>query len=288
MAERTGRAYIFDTGAEGEGERLGGLEAVADSATKRHLLSLGLTKGWRCLEVAAGAGSIARFLSDEVGSEGTVTATDLVTTLLEPLAAERANVEVRRHDLVNEPLEEGAYDLIHVRFLLEHLPERDELVAKLAGALAPGGWLLIEDADLGHPGMGYGRGARVVPGFLIAVRLMLRRHGYDPKWARRVAARLAQAGLEDVGAEGRSFYVQGGSEPALLLGHNIDRLRALLDGTSTDPGASAPLPALAQRSPRIRAALDRPLAAAERAFRDPKFSYFSPMVISAWGRRPPA
>lgn len=282
----SGRAYIFDSDSEGEADRLGSLQAIADGTTQRHLLALGVTKGWRCLEVAAGAGSIARFLSDEVGIDGRVVATDLTTTLLEPLAAERPNVELRRHDIVNDPLEESTYDLIHVRFLLEHLPQRDELVPKLARALVPGGWLLIEDADIGHPGMGRGRSAAVLSGMLVVTRMLMRRHGFDPKWGRRIPLCMAQAGLTDIDAEGRSFFMQGGSETARFIGFNVDRLRAVFDGTSNDPVASAPLPALVQRSPAVRAALERPLAGIERALRNPDFSFFSPLLISAWGRRP--
>ena len=36
---------------------------------------------------------------------------------------------------------------MHARLVLEHLPERDRVLAKLAGAVRPGGWLLVEDFD---------------------------------------------------------------------------------------------------------------------------------------------
>src|SRR5690242_21172333 len=35
----------------------------------------------------------------------------------------------------------------HARLLLEHLPSRDDVLESLAGALRPGGWLLVEDFD---------------------------------------------------------------------------------------------------------------------------------------------
>ncbi len=34
--------------------------------------------------------------------------------------------------------------------MLEHIPARDEVLARLIGALAPGGWLLLEHVDFGR------------------------------------------------------------------------------------------------------------------------------------------
>ncbi|HZM84459.1 MAG TPA: class I SAM-dependent methyltransferase [Candidatus Limnocylindrales bacterium] len=42
----------------------------------------------------------------------------------------------------------AAFDVIHARAVLTHLPERDEVLARLVAALRPGGWLLIEDVDI--------------------------------------------------------------------------------------------------------------------------------------------
>ena len=66
----------------------------------------GVGPGWRCLEVGAGAGSIAGWLADRVGPSGQVIATDLDTRFLEQQA--RPNLEVRRHDVVRDPLETDA------------------------------------------------------------------------------------------------------------------------------------------------------------------------------------
>jgi chemotaxis methyl-accepting protein methylase len=53
------------------------------------------------------------------------------------LAGER--IEVRRHDLLRDPLPEAAFDLVHARNLLMHLPGRlDALRRLLAAAQARG------------------------------------------------------------------------------------------------------------------------------------------------------
>jgi chemotaxis methyl-accepting protein methylase len=48
-------------------------------------------------------------------------------------------VRVERHDVAADPVPENAYDLIHARLVLVHLPERDRVLATLAAALRPGG-----------------------------------------------------------------------------------------------------------------------------------------------------
>src|SRR6266498_3847074 len=100
------------------------LEEIFDPFSIRNLDRLGVREGWRCLEVGAGAGSIARWLG-EIAGPGNVVATDLSTTYLEPLA--ERGIEVLRHDVTadDNPGAPGEFDLIHCRFVLDHLPLRD-------------------------------------------------------------------------------------------------------------------------------------------------------------------
>ena len=83
-------------------ERLAGIEATWDPGTRALLDSLGIGRGWRCLEAGAGGGSIATWMAERVGPEGSVLAVDLDTTLVERLAGEV--LEVRRHDLLRDEL----------------------------------------------------------------------------------------------------------------------------------------------------------------------------------------
>ena len=73
-------------------------------------------------------------------------ATDVVTRFLKSIDA--LNLEVRRHDLVADPLPDDRFDLIHTQLLLTHLPGRAALVQRLASALVPGGWLVLEEFDI--------------------------------------------------------------------------------------------------------------------------------------------
>ena len=69
--------YFFDKGEADEQARLGGISAMFDPLAVRNLAAVGVASGWRCLEVGAGTGTIARWLADAVGPSGRVTATDI-------------------------------------------------------------------------------------------------------------------------------------------------------------------------------------------------------------------
>src|SRR5438552_2855616 len=74
-AAMTEKAYVFaGTSHEAEFERLRAVEAAFDPGTRYRLLAAGLCEGWRCLEVGAGAGSIAKWMSDTVAPAGCVLA----------------------------------------------------------------------------------------------------------------------------------------------------------------------------------------------------------------------
>jgi hypothetical protein len=70
--------YVFDNAAEEQTrERFATLPRLYDPGTIRHLEALGVGAGWRCLEVGAGGGSVARWLAERVGPIGRVLATDI-------------------------------------------------------------------------------------------------------------------------------------------------------------------------------------------------------------------
>jgi len=126
-------------------EHLATLAALLDEATFGYLDRLGVGPGWRCWEAGAGAASVPRWLAARVGETGQVLATDIDISRL--TAAHQAAFEVRRHNLVTEPAPGSGFDLVHVRLVLEHLPDPATAVTAMARALRPGGWLLAESAD---------------------------------------------------------------------------------------------------------------------------------------------
>src|SRR5205809_892060 len=139
-------AYLFSHEDQAERQRLAAIEAVGNPFTIECLETIGVGEGWRCLEVGAGAGSIPEWLCRRVGPNGKVMATDLQTKFLEAIDA--PNLEVRKHDITKEKLEPEAFDLVSARKVLEHLADPLAALHRMAAALRPGGWLLVEDSDL--------------------------------------------------------------------------------------------------------------------------------------------
>ena len=139
-------SYIFDNAAEREtSERFSSLESLHDIHTIGYLKATGVGPGWRCLEIGGGGGSIGQWLADCVGPEGHVLVTDIDPRFL--AGFNRDNLEVRIHDVGVDPLPEAAFDLIHTRLVLVHVPQREATIGRLVNALKPGGWLVVEDYD---------------------------------------------------------------------------------------------------------------------------------------------
>ena len=192
-------------------------------------------------------------------------ATDIDTRFLEPLAG--PTLEVQRHDITTDPLPAAAFDLIHTRLVLAHLPEREAVLGRLVRALKPGGCLLLEEfyslslqADAAR-----NRVEGWPPVFTAMLRLMSER-GVDLRLGRPLPGRLRAHGLVDVDGEARGFLVQPGGPWVDLLRANVEQLR---EPMRTAEGWSA------EEFEREVAALDAP----DRI--NP-----SPLLWAVWGRRP--
>lgn len=143
MASAT--SYLYDNSKSGELERLRGLEAIEDAATMAFLSELKLPVDAYCLEVGAGAGSIASWLVTMAGKDAHVVATDIDTSLLDSSA-----YEIWRHDIERDELPEDTFDLIHLRHVLIHLAKSSHtrVMDALFRATKCGGFLIVEESDL--------------------------------------------------------------------------------------------------------------------------------------------
>jgi ubiquinone/menaquinone biosynthesis C-methylase UbiE len=262
-----GAAYSLDNSSRETPARFDASSGILDRGTIRHLEDRGVSEGWRCLEVGGGGGSITGWLANRVGSRGHVLVTDIDPRFLEPLSAQ--NVEVRKHNIVTDPLPDEIFDLIHARLVLIHLPEREKVLARLVSALKPGGWLVDEDLDsvslLPDPSVSPGE---VSLNTQLEVMRLLKDRGVERRFGRLLYGRLRAHGLVEVGAEGRLFMWRGGSSDVSLMRTNFKQLRGtLLDAQYTS-----------------QEELDEDLARLD----DPDFTAPSPIMWTAWGRRPAA
>ena len=256
--------YIYDPSLEDERTRLRALEAVLDPGSIRALEAVGVEKTWHCLEVGGGGGSIARWLCEHAGS---VVATDLSPRFLEEINA--PNLEVRKANVVTEPLEENSYDLVHSRDVLEHIPEREAVLDKMVAALKPGGWLVAEDVDftaaLRADGFGERNDVITLDGRWYSTGAeAMRKLGIDPEYGRKLPWRLKARGLTEIAGDVRAVLIKGGTLQTKLYEHSLTQQRRLLEAVMTGDE------------------LDR--LAAQLQSED--YMAFGPFHVAAWGRKP--
>ncbi len=207
-------------------ERLAGLERERDPDTIRYLEEIGVSNAWRCLEVGGGGGTITEWLCQRVGTAGHVVATDLDTQFLEVIVS--PNIEVRRHDIVNDDLEIDCYDLVHARYVLLHLKEWEVVLKKFADSVKPGGWLFIEDPDL--DGMMCDAAPEDVDRAIIgrnfdAFKQMTSKFGMDMNFGSNTLKAFKDNGLESLKSESTSQAVFGGSQMAEDFRLNVVQLK---------------------------------------------------------------
>ena len=258
--------YLLDNAAAEAAERFAALSALYDPVTARHVDALGVPVGGSCWEVGAGGPSVPGLLAERVGPRGRVVATDLDVTWL---AGAPPGVEVRRHDVAADEAPGGGFDLVHARLVLVHVPARDDALRSMAGALRPGGWLLVEDFDtdlqpvacLDASAGETGRRANRVRDGLLA---LLAARGIDPRFGRSLPRRLRAAGLVDVGAD--AYLPVADPAVARLEAANVRQVRDALvaTGTITVADVDAHLDAVARGDLELT----------------------TPPLVSAWGRRP--
>jgi trans-aconitate methyltransferase len=257
MSEAPG--YAFPHAAADESRRLELFQQRLDPLTIRRIERLDIRAGAACLEIGGGRGSITRWLSELVGPNGSVTATDLQLDFLASIDA--PNVEVLRHDLRTDTFPERSFDLIHARAVLMHIPDDPDIVQRIVSWLRPGGWLLLEEPDFGM--------------WLLDA---------DPVWARHPNAwhetfpngslsrgrtllgQIHQFGLVDVGADAELDIIEAGSPLAEFYSLSM----AAIGPPAVDASALTP--------EQATALVDRPT--------DPDFLACGFAHIGVWGRLP--
>ena len=251
-----------------EHARLDLLQQIFDPTTERRLDLA--QPGWRCLETGAGRGSIARFLSGKAGTTGEVIAADID---LNPSAGVvLPNGKFVQHNILVDSLAPlggaGSFDLIHARFLLQHIYDHEDLaIQRMVELLKPGGWLVIEDleaatmgsADPYHPmSDAYDQ---VIAGSVTAMRAS---RAVDPTPGRALPPRFHRAGLVDIRHEAHIYVERGGSPLAQWYVQSTEGSRKGYD----DAGYTQ--------------AIDVTI----NALKDPSFWFQSGAFHCAWGRKP--
>ncbi|PBC69590.1 methyltransferase family protein [Streptomyces sp. TLI_235] len=264
-------AYAFDPTWAAELDRIHGIEATWDTTTIGRLEILGLGEGESFLEIGAGAGSIARWAASQVGPAGEVVATDLDTRFLQDLPPD---ISVLQHDIRSDSLPHDHFDVVHARLVLSHLAERDAVLARAARACRPGGHLVIEEFDesdtlggsMRRPHVNSAWAEEALLQCWPAMGAFVATFGYDAAYGSRLAESLADCGLDQVQTAGNVAILHGATPQSAAYRTSLAFLgRAMTrNGLLTDE----------QLNP-VLALLD-----------DPDFAMATPVLVTAWGRRP--
>jgi ubiquinone/menaquinone biosynthesis C-methylase UbiE len=228
--------YTFSNRPEGpdlHGPLLHHLADMLDGWTYRQLARpldaiAQLRTGIRCLEVGAGAGTVAHWLARRCGPGGEVVAVDLDPSHIPA----HPQITPLAHDITTGA-PQGRFDLIHARLVLGHLRRRETVLTSLAAALTPGGALVIEEFD-----PSWDRSVICSPdpdartlfsGYHRALLAVLTQSGADPTWGRRVHTLMRHTpGIADVQAEYWSRTWHGGQAGCMLPHVAAAQLRSRL------------------------------------------------------------
>lgn len=202
-----------------------------------------------------------------MGHTGRVVATDVDPRFLRQLRI--PNVEIRQHDIVNDDLEADQYDLVHSCNVLRHLPEPEKGLKRMADAVRPGGWLVIEEddrgsilsADVTNPSaVTFTANLRAGLDFLRTRKIL------DPYFGRQVRGLIEKLGFTDIAHEGWTCISRGGEPMAQFDAATYQMAGKLMIGAGV----------ISQKQ------LDDMLL----LLRDPTFTYPALTMFSAWGKKP--
>ena len=253
--------YVLTKDWSGEHERLQLLEATVDFFSIDAIRSAGIERGSRCLEIGAGAGSIARWCAEQAGDASLVCATDMDIRLITALAED--GITVLQHDVLVDDFPPGSFDIVHARAVLEHIATREAAIDRIADWLAPDGALVLVDC-VSFPV--FSTHNEVYRDAMRAWVDVLAITGTDYDWGRTFPEPLRRRGYRDVGAAAITPVLRGGSPAARFWSQTLEHLR----------------PRIVEAGLLSDAALDD----ARRLLADPEFWDLGPGFVAAWGRRP--
>jgi len=215
--------YIFDDKPEDrEFRRLQLIEAAADADTIDLLEQVGVAKGWRCLELGAGAGSIARWMGEQVGPGGLVVALDKKTAHLRLRSS--PPYRIVEGDVLTAPLD-GTVDVLHARYVLIHNKQDEDILKKIRGHVRSGGFAVLEEPDFTSALRLNPDGDAADQRVNEAICRMFVNAGLDPAYGLTLPGKLAAAGFEVQRSRALMHLCPGGAPIARVMAESAIVLR---------------------------------------------------------------
>ncbi|GAA2601150.1 methyltransferase domain-containing protein [Dactylosporangium fulvum] len=220
--------YTFDNANPDAEQQVRLLAEILDGHTTDVLAREGVESGWTCLDLGAGAGTIATWLAGQVSPSGLVVAVDQDPRHIRT----HQLIDVRIADITVVDLGTDVYDLVHARLLFMHLPQREDLLRRAAAALKPGGVLVVSDWDCRRLDEMLLRSTTDVAEAFLAFQTALVGlavdNGASADWANRLPLAMLDTGLVDVTAKVHNELWRGGEAGCLLHACNSRQMEAAL------------------------------------------------------------
>jgi ubiquinone/menaquinone biosynthesis C-methylase UbiE len=153
-----------------------------------------------CLDVGCGGGDVSVELARLVAPNGSVVAIDVDAVKIDIARGEAADQQVSNVDFRVANLEDCAlgeeFDVAHARFVLTHLRNPQDVLAKIRAALKPGGIVVI--ADTNFHGLFSQPECSAVHRYVELYAETLKRRNGNADIGLRLPELLSQAGFEDI------------------------------------------------------------------------------------------
>jgi SAM-dependent methyltransferase len=253
---------------EGEIDRLRRQGAAMAPDCVAMLARIGVSEGWRCLDLGCGPEGITPLLSARVGETGKVVGLDADPVFIDYANRHAAaNTEFVQGNAFGSDLPGDSFDLVHLRFVASTAGDPPTLLREAIRLARPGGVVALQDPDMAtlncyppHPAWDELRDALI--GAFTAV-------GSNISLGRQVFTLARAAGLDDV--QYRPFLIGVRSTDAIVdyLPSTIESLRR----TIVAHGLMS------------ETALDAALAACRAHLADPGTVFTMYTVVQVWGRR---
>ncbi len=193
--------YVLGTNAD-EVARLGLQHRVWRSVVTECWERVGITNGWRVIDVGAGPGYAAADLAEIVGPSGAVLAFERSARFLEA-ARERCrsrglrNVEFREADLMEHSLGKLQFDVSWCRWVASFVSSPKKLIENIAEALRPGGIAIFHEYS-DYETFRFMPTKPAIESFSVEVMESWRASGGEPNVARELPKLLRDAGFRIV------------------------------------------------------------------------------------------
>jgi ubiquinone/menaquinone biosynthesis C-methylase UbiE len=187
-------SYVLAVGSEGA-QRLRLLGKAAWPNTRRFLQRLKPQKGWRCLDVGCGVGTVTARLAKRTGY---CLGVDREAHFLAS-AVRRPGCEYQNLDLAALSTLSERYDLVYARYVLSHQSDPAAVLESMLQVCRPGGIVAVEDVDFaGHT---WHPDCRAMGRYIDLYERLVQSRGGDPRLGRKLIALFRQAGLRDIEAQ---------------------------------------------------------------------------------------